>query len=152
MVYLRLTKIAGAVNWFRFLNCFLKTVSNNQFFNFYRNNFQYFRPQKRICFCAIVNWIYYRMFEGSLMAQIISAFFANSENLLHNSRRTTIRDSVHLNGENLQHVWRQNHLFQEVLQKSTVSRSLWILDNVRVACLFYFLMHSHDMSIQGVIR
>ena len=102
MVYLRLTKIAGAVNWFRFLNCFLKTVSNNQFFNFYRNNFQYFRPQKRICFCAIVNWIYYRMFEGSLMAQIISAFFANSENLLHNSRRTTIRDSVHLNGENLQ--------------------------------------------------
>ena len=102
MVYLRLTKIAGAVNWFSFLNCFLKTVSNNQFFNFYRNNFQYFRPQKRICFCAIVNWIYYRMFEGSLMAQIISAFFANSENLLHNSRRTTIRDSVHLNGENLQ--------------------------------------------------
>ena len=39
--------------------------------------------------------------------------------------------------------------FQEVLQKSVVCRCILILDNVREARLFCYLMNGYDTSIQG---
>ena len=47
------------------------------------------------------------------------------------------------------YVLRQNHPLQKVLHKSVVCRCILILDNVRVAYLFYYLMHGYDRSVQG---
>ena len=48
------------------------------FLNFCRNTVSDFRPQKRYCFCAAVNKIYYRTSEGLSMPQIISVFLVNN--------------------------------------------------------------------------
>ena len=70
------------------------------------------------CFCAVVNWIYYRTFEGIFMSQIMSVFFTNSENFIHNFRTTNIHDFLHLNVYILQTsnmYWDRIILFKEFL-------------------------------------
>ena len=119
-MYVSFTKSPRAVNWFPFLNWFLKTVSRNQFFNFCRTTVPDFRPQKWNwkLLCAVVNWIYYRTFEGIFMSQIMSVFFTNSEYLLHNFKRTNIHDFLHLNVYILQTsnmYWDRIILFKEFL-------------------------------------
>ena len=83
------------------LNCFLKTVQKNQFFNSRRKIFPNFRPQKWKCFSTAIYCVCYRTSEGVLISQIISVFLAKSENL-YNFRRITIHYFIHLSGESLQ--------------------------------------------------